>query len=370
MTRSLPTPEELAAAGLYDPTAPDAQEQLHHLRVIAARGGTVADMQDARRRGAIDRLAAELLFLPPGPRYTLAGVAERAGVDVEDVRELRRASGLPDASDDDPRFTEGDVRVVQAVEAAAALFGRPATVQLLRVTASSMTRVADAAVSTFVTTVGAASAMEDEALLAANHAAMALYDELLAVMDAVLRQHLVHQARPNISEAHAGFEARDSAVGFVDVVGSTSMVQRLPLDDVGRAIAGFESAAADLVTAGGGRVIKFVGDEVMYGAGTVAEACVVALQLVERFAGDPVLPGVRAGVAGGRLLLRDGDCFGPAVNLAARAVKAAAPGAVVVAALGPLEPLDGLRATLLPPMDLAGFEGPVTLAEVAAATRP
>jgi adenylate cyclase len=370
MAGALPTPEELAAAGLWDPMAADALEQLHHLRVIAARGGTVADMEDARRRGTIDRLAAELLFLPHGPRYTVAGLAERVGVDVEVVRELRRACGLPDVGDDDPRFTEGDVRVVQAVEAAAALFGRPATVQLLRVTASSMARVADASVSTFVTTVGAASAMADDALLAANHAAMGLYDELLAVMDAVLRQHLVHQARPNITEAHAGFEARDGAVGFVDVVGSTSLVQRLSLDEVGRAIAGFESTAADLVTAAGGRVVKFVGDEVMYRAGTVAEACLVAVQLVERFAGDPVLPGVRAGLAGGRLLLRDGDCFGPAVNLAARAVKAAAPGAVVVAALGPLEPLDGLRATLLPPMDLAGFEGPVTLAEVAAATRP
>jgi adenylate cyclase len=361
----LPTPEELIAAGLYDPDAPDAQEQLHHLRVIAVRGGTVEDMLAAKRRGAIDRLAAELLFLPPGPRYTVVELAERAGVDVEVARELRRACGLPEVDDDDPRFTDGDVRVVQAVEAAAALFGRPATVQLLRVTASSMARVADASVSTFVTTVGAtASAMADDALLAANHAAMGLYEELLAVMDAVLRQHLVHQARPNISEAHAGFEARDGAVAFVDVVGSTSLVQRLPLADVGRAIADFESTAADLVTAGRGRVVKFVGDEVMYRTGTVAEAGDVALQLVECFAGDPVLPGVRAGVAGGRLLLRDGDCFGPVVNLAARAVKAATPGAVVIASLGALEALHGLHVQPLPPADLAGFDGPVQLAEV------
>jgi adenylate cyclase len=76
---------------------------------------------------------------------------------------------------------------------------------------------------------------------------------------------------------------------------------------------------------------------------------------------------VRAGVAGGRLLLRDGDCFGPVVNLAARAVKAAAPGIVLVAGLGRLEPLDGLRATPLRSVDLAGFAEPVALAEV---TRP
>jgi adenylate cyclase len=362
--RSLPPPEELAAAGLLDPAGVDAEEHLHHLRLIVARGGTVEDMREARARGALDRLAAELLFLPPGPRYSLEELAAEAGVAVDDVRELRRACGLPDVGANERRFTEGDARVVRAVEAAAQLFGRPAAVQLLRVIASSMARIADAAVSTFVTTVGAASMADDDALAAANDAAAGLYDELQAVMDAVLRQHLVHLARPNISEAHAGFETRTCAVGFVDVVGSTSLAQRLPLDDVGRAIAGFEAVAADVVTSCGGRVIKFVGDEVMFRADGAVEACAVALDLVRRFGDDPVLPGVRAGVAAGEVLIRDGDCFGPVVNLAARAVKAAAPGAVVMASLGELEPMADLELITLPPVDLAGFDGPVTLAEV------
>jgi adenylate cyclase len=366
---ALPTPEELAAKGLYDPGAPDAVEQLHHLRLIAARGGTIADMQEAHAIGALDRLSVELLFLPPGPRYTAQELADRADVDLRAVGDLRRACGLPDVDGDERRFTDGDVGVLQAVEAASALFGRPATMQLLRVTASSMSRIADAAVSTFVTTIGAASLSADETLVAANAAAMALYDGLLATMDAVLRQHLVHQARPNITEAHAGFEARDGAVGFVDVVGSTSLGQRLPLDDVGRAIARFESAATDVVTEGGGRVIKFVGDEVMYRTDAVGDACAVALHLVERLRGDPVLPGLRGGVAGGPLLLRDGDCFGPVVNLAARAVKVASPGVVVVASTGVVEAPPGLRLTPLPPADLAGFDEPVSLAEVSA-TRP
>jgi len=45
-----------------------------------------------------------------------------------------------------------------------------------------------------------------------------------------------------------------------------------------------------------------------------------------------VVPPVRAGLAGGVVLLRDGDAFGPVVNLAARAVKAAPPGQVVATA--------------------------------------
>ena len=364
MTGPLPSPQELAAAGLLDPGAPGADEQLHHLRLIAARGGTVADMQDAQARGSLDRLAAELLFLPPGRRHTIGELAEEAGVDVGVVHDLRRACGLPPVGPDERRFTDGDVSVVRAVEAAAGLFGRPAAVQLLRVVASSMARIADAAVSTFVTTVGAASMADDEALAAANEAAAGLYHELQAVMDAVLRQHLVHLARPNINEARSGFETRACAVGFVDVVGSTSLAQRLPLDDVGRAIAGFEEAAADVVTSCRGRVIKFVGDEVMFRADTATGACTVGLELVQRFDDDPVLQ-LRAGVAAGEVLIRDGDCFGPVVNLAARAVKAASPRTVVLASLGPLEAPPGLRLTALPPADLAGFDGPVSLAEVA-----
>jgi hypothetical protein len=125
VTGALPSREELVEAGLYDPGAPDADEHLHHLRVIAARGGTVEDMLGAQRRGAIDRLAAELLFLPPGRRYTAQGLAERAGVEIDAVRDLRRACGLPDLADEDARYTDGDVGVLQAVEAASALFGGP-----------------------------------------------------------------------------------------------------------------------------------------------------------------------------------------------------------------------------------------------------
>jgi adenylate cyclase len=360
----LPTPEELIAAGVYDPEAPDADQRLRHLRTIASRGGTLADLQAAHGRGNVARLAAELLFLPTRPRYAAADLAERAGVEVEVVHELRRACGLPAVADDDPRFTDGDVRLVQTVEAATALFGRPATVQLLRVIATSMARVADATVTTFVTTIGAASQADEDALLAANEGAMALFGGLLDVMDDVLRHHLVHLARLDITEAHAGHESREGAVGFVDVVGSTSLAQRLPLDEVGRAIGRFESVAADVVTEGGGRVIKFVGDEVMFRSDTVAGAGRVALRLVERLGGDPVLPALRGGVAGGELLLRDGDCFGPVVNLAARAVKAAAPGAVVVASLGSIEAAPGLALTPLPAMVLDGFDEPVALAEL------
>jgi class 3 adenylate cyclase len=120
--------------------------------------------------------------------------------------------------------------------------------------------------------------------------------------------------------------------GFVDVVGSTGLVTHLPLGDIGRAIASFEEHAANAVAASGGRVVKFIGDEVMFRVHDPAAACHVALTIVARFSDDEVLPGARAAVAFGDLLVRDGDYFGPVVNVAARATKLARPGTVLATA--------------------------------------
>jgi adenylate cyclase len=54
-----------------------------------------------------------------------------------------------------------------------------------------------------------------------------------------------------------------------------------------------------------------------------------ARTFADTFRDHPIVPPVRAGLAGGQVMLRDGDVFGPVVNLAARAVKVADPGEVV-----------------------------------------
>ncbi len=82
----------------------------------------------------------------------------------------------------------------------------------------------------------------------------------------------------------------------------------------------------------------------------------------------PRLPRGRAGVAAGAGTIRDGDCFGPVVNLAARAVKHAAPSQVVAAR----EVADAVRGVLhvtpLPEVELAGFDGAVVAYDAAASS--
>ncbi|HWC69271.1 MAG TPA: adenylate cyclase regulatory domain-containing protein, partial [Acidimicrobiales bacterium] len=259
--------ERLVAAGLYDPGAPDASERLNLLRLLEARGGTIEQMVRANEAGRLSRLAAELLVVAGQDRYTAAEVAARAGVGVDRFIELWRAAGFADPEPDDVRFTEAEVELVRTFEAAAGLFGEAATMQLLRVVGASVSRVADAAVSTFITTLGASAMAADPvtgALAEANLAAAALFPQLSAAMDGLLRHHLVDAARPNVTGVSSGFETVTATVGFVDVVGSTGLATHLPLGDIGRAIASFEEHAANAVAASGGRVVKFIGDEVMF----------------------------------------------------------------------------------------------------------
>jgi class 3 adenylate cyclase len=357
---------QLRDAGLYDPEAPNAREALNLLRVVSARGGTIEEMREAHHAGKLERLAAELLFMPDRRRLTLAEVADVAGVDPAAIQTARRAAGLPHLEPTLCSFTDGDARVAAAVHAGAALFGRARALHLLRVVSAATARIADAAISTFVTTAGASALADDDELVRTNQLAADLQPELVAVMEALLRQHLVDLARPNIDgEQPDGFEIAHAAVGFVDVISSTTLAEHLPLQDIGQVILDFESKATEIVTAHRCRIVKFVGDEVMFRAPSLADACLAALALVVHYRNDPVLPGVRAGVADGLVLVRDGDCFGPVVNLAARTAKNAERSQVRVAThselagLGPV-----LHVAPLPTAELRGISRPVALYEV------
>jgi adenylate cyclase len=75
--------------------------------------------------------------------------------------------------------------------------------------------------------------------------------------------------------------------------------------------------------------VKTIGDEVMFVTDTIGTAAWIAVQLRERSVADDLLPETRAGIAAGHLVAREGDYFGPVVNLAARLTELARPGTVL-----------------------------------------
>lgn len=347
------------------------RERRNLLRILEVRGATLAQITAAERAGQLTRLAGELLFLPPGARLTASEVTNQAGITEERLHELWSVAGLAPATPSDRRFTQDDVAWIRTVAAATTLFGDAMTTQLLRVIAFATANIADATVSTFVSTAGASAAADPSpaALVDIDAKAAALLPALVRTVEGLLRQHLVDAARPNVSgDGPSGHETAALTVGFVDLVGSTSFERDLPLAEVGSAIATFEEIAASVVNTHGGRIVKFIGDEVMFTVTEPAVACAIALKIVEQVHDAPVLQNARGGVAFGDVLVRAADRYGPVVNLAARTTKAAAAGTVVVtqqvastAALGDPD-LDFLPLGL---HQMHGLTEPVELSRVA-----
>ena len=108
------------------------------------------------------------------------------------------------------------------------------------------------------------------------------------------------------------------AVGFADLCGYTRLVRTLDHDELAHLLDRFEMAATLVLPACGATVVKFVGDGVLFHAPDADTAVDAALALIDEARADAIVPGVRAAIAYGRVLLRRDDCYGEVVNRAAR----------------------------------------------------
>jgi adenylate cyclase len=121
--------------------------------------------------------------------------------------------------------------------------------------------------------------------------------------------------------------AQEMAVCFADLVGFTRLGGELEAGQLG-------SVAVKLGELATGaakppvRLVKTIGDAAMLVSPEPGALVEVALALVEG-AQEAELPSVRAGLAMGPALLRAGDFYGHAVNLASRVTGIARPGSVL-----------------------------------------
>lgn len=278
-------------------------------------------------------------------RYTRLEVAELAGVDLEEARRLWRALGFPEVGDEQRVFTSADVGALADASGllGADILDRDGLVELARPLGNLMSRLA-AAQTTFISEVlgarmAAGHEVEDPHLpdeLAAQ--ALITTRELLPVLERTTvytwRRHLAAEVGralfPNGSGPDAHAESRPAAVGFIDISGFTRLSRNVDLTELARLLNEFETAVLDTVVAHGGRVIKNLGDEILYVIDDPASAAEATLQLLEMFTADETLPPVHAGLAFGPVLDRGGDVFGPVVNVAARLANIARKGTIRV----------------------------------------
>jgi class 3 adenylate cyclase len=350
-------------AGLYDPTAPNAADRLALLRWIAARGIGIDRMVEARKSGSITGLVADGV-IRPWNRMLLDDAATAADLPPDQVGKVWQAAGFPPVDPATPSFTADDVEILRSFRSAAEMFGWAATLQFTRVMGSSLARIAEASVSLFTVQVEAGLAERaagELALAEANLAATTALSGLPGVLDILFRDHVeaaIERSRATRVEG-APFGTARFAVGFVDLVGFTPLSLAMPTTELASIVEDFEGRAADVVVSHAGRVVKLIGDEVMFAALDPAAACAIALDLVDEFRGSAhVAP--RGGVAHGIVITRGGDYYGPVVNLAARIADLAVPSEVLVTA--EVAELDvGFRFEPAGRRLLKGFAEPVML---------
>ncbi len=147
-------------------------------------------------------------------------------------------------------------------------------------------------------------------------------DEIEPLLVYVWRRHLTNAIQRMLADADPAVRSDPTApvraVGFADLVSFTSFVRRMSERQLARLVQRFELLASDVVAEHGGRVIKTVGDEVLFVHTDIAAAAAIALDLVDAMAEDELLPPVRVGMAHGRVVSRLGDVFGVTVNKASR----------------------------------------------------
>ena len=334
---------------------------------------------------AADDLEARLL----GQRRSMRSreVSAKAKVSILSARKFWHALGFPNVADDDTVFTEADLLALQSMAALVrdGVFDEPTALGMTRAFARTTDRLAAWQVQLMAEAIGELThevgttgnpedggdagrdptrGMPDPVTARAAAAKLAdIADDLEPLLIYAWRRHLSAAISRMITDAEPIVDQPGvvRSVGFADLVSFTRLVRRLSERELARVVQRFEALASDVVTAHGGRVIKTVGDEVLFVAIGAASAAAIAIDLVEAMAGDDVLPDVRVGMASGPVISRLGDVFGTTVNRASRLTAVARPRTVLVddAIAASLATTSGFEMSALRRRTLRGI-GPVT----------
>ncbi len=255
------------------------------------------------------------------PSLTGEEIAQQAGLTVKQAQRLWRALGFPE-TDGATAFTTADadalVRVATIEDEGKLDFDT--IVRMTRAVGQTMDRLAEWEVATITAQldrIAAGGSKRDEALRLVRTIGPE-FEELLTY---VWRRHLVAAvARVESLDAVADEQVAQATVGFADLVAFSALTNRLDEDEIGDLVEVFEGRSHDVVSRHRGRVVKTLGDSVLYIASSPAEGVEIAWDIIKVIGGDARLPDVRVGIVTGSVVLRMGDVYGPAVNLAARLV--------------------------------------------------
>jgi adenylate cyclase len=305
----------------------------------------------------------EELILGGEPRFTAVELAQETGTTLGEARRIWRALGFPEYDPGAVAFTEADAVALALVRRVIddEVLDLDTAINLTRALGQTMSRLADWDVATLAPRIDPGVTGED-AVRERMAEAMRLINEVGGSFE-----HLIIYAwRRHLAAALARAEAlassdddtttTDVTVGFADLVAFTALSNEIGEIRIGDLVEIFESRCHDVVSSQRGRVIKSLGDSVLFVVDDPIRALDIAEGIITVIGRDPRMPDVRIGLASGPVALRMGDVFGPAVNMAARLTGVARRNRTIIdEATAALLPDDLFEVRRLPARPLRGF---------------
>ena len=244
-----------------------------------------------------------------GPRtHTRDEAAASAGVSVEYARRLWRAMGFANVGDEAKAFTDVDLAALSRLMSLVrdGVIDEELAVSLTRAMGHNAARLVEWQVDALVEHLERTRGMTaDEANRAAVEMSAEHLDDLQALLVYVWRRQLAAVAGRALGSAE-GSVSGVLSVGFADLVSYTRLSQRMEERELAALVDRFDALSADVIAAAGGRLVKTVGDEVLFVADRPQSAALIGLELAETMAADPDLPDVRVGIATGHRADADG----------------------------------------------------------------
>ena len=278
-----------------------------------------------------ERRVEELLLGGPR-RFTRGEVGEMTELSLEQSSRLWTALGFPSTPEDVPSFTDADLGALDLTRRLLDqdAFDEAEALAVARTLGQSVARLAEWQANLLLRTIaGTGSADDPQAVVEAVETLVPLLEQLQTY---AWRRHLaVTAGRMMAGLAHPDSGDEDTmVVGFADVVGFTSLSREVDTGELRSLLERFESMSGDVVARHGGRIVKTLGDEVLFVCTEIGPALQIAQALQDEIPDEAGRLRLRVGLAYGEVLPRYGDVYGPVVNIASRLTSHALPGSILL----------------------------------------
>ena len=323
------------AAGLLDGLeGADREARLALLEQLTEQGFSLDEL---RRAAAEDRLGLLPIdrLLAGEPKYTARDMARLSGLPLDFLQAVRQAIGLAVPDPDEVAFGDQDLEAARGF-ARLRKAGLPdeGLLEVTRVLGTGLAQGAEAMrmlVARWLVPQGVDEREQSRLTLMAARELLPLTAPLLQYTLTVHMRDQVRNQQYGMLELSEGASPsmRRVCVGFTDMLGFTRLGERIEITEIGRLLGRLGELAREAVQPPT-RIVKTIGDAIMFVSPAPEPLLETSLALTERVAAEgEEFPSIHSGLAAGVALSREGDWYGPPVNLASRITEIARGGSVL-----------------------------------------